>query len=102
MIFIEILRILNFSMNDLTFIKSFSKGQITIPKILREKFGLGDKFWLKLYIQQDKIILEPIEKKVTNNNYIKKLANIKNTWVLDKEYRNIREELKKRDKNIKI
>ena len=89
-------------MNDLTFIKSFSKGQITIPKILREKFGLGDKFWLKLYIQQDKIILEPIEKKVTKNNYLKKLANIKNTWVLDKEYRNIREELKKRDKNIKI
>lgn len=49
-------------MNGLTFIKSFSKRQITIPKDLRERFGLGDKFWLKLYIQQDKIILEPVEK----------------------------------------
>jgi len=33
------------------YIKSFSKGQITIPKEMRYGNGLGDVFWLKLYIQ---------------------------------------------------
>jgi AbrB family looped-hinge helix DNA binding protein len=43
--------------------KMTSKGQITIPKELRDRFHVheGDQF--KILIQDEKIILEPIERK---------------------------------------
>lgn len=43
--------------------KMTSKGQITIPKELRERFNVyeGDQF--KIFVQDEKIMLEPIKKK---------------------------------------
>jgi AbrB family looped-hinge helix DNA binding protein len=49
-------------MNTVGYVKSFSKGQITIPKEVREVLGIGDEFWLKLSIENGKIVAEPVER----------------------------------------
>src|SRR5919205_520824 len=61
--------ILNFSMNTTRFIKSFSKGQITIPKEFRDLFGIGDEFWLKLSVEDGKLVAEPVERDKTRGDY---------------------------------
>jgi len=38
------------------------RGQITIPKDIREKLGINQKSKLKVYIEKNKIILEPVSK----------------------------------------
>lgn len=76
---------LKFSMNGVRFIKSFSKGQITIPKQLRETIGLGNDFWLKVYVDQGKIIAEPVEKVKDKMSYAKQLLSIKGGWLDLKE-----------------
>ena len=39
---------------------------------------------------------------LTREGYLKKLAGIKGVWSLKKEYKKIREELKKRDKRLTL
>ncbi len=81
-------------MNTVRFVKSFSKGQITIPKEFRDTFGMGDDFWLKLSLQADKIIAEPINNgKKDIPEYRKKLLNIKGVWDLEKEITRNREQV---------
>jgi len=67
-------------MNTVRFVKSFSKGQITIPKELRDALGIMNEFWLRLYIQDGKIIAEPIDQKAERGGYAKKLLTIKGEW----------------------
>ena len=38
------------------------RGQITIPKDIRDKLGINQKSKLKVYIENNKIILEPVSK----------------------------------------
>ncbi len=38
------------------------RGQITIPKEIREKLGINQKSKLKVYIEKNKIIMEPVTK----------------------------------------
>lgn len=56
--------ILNFSMKSnvsgIHYLKTFSKGQMTIPKTIRDYWGVGDEFWLKLKLQPgSKATIEP-------------------------------------------
>jgi bifunctional DNA-binding transcriptional regulator/antitoxin component of YhaV-PrlF toxin-antitoxin module len=87
-------------MNTVRFVKSFSKGQITVPKEFRDAFGIKDDFWLKLYIESGKIIAEPVEKERDQSDYLKKLLGIKGGWISEKEIKKNREvverKLKKR------
>jgi len=63
------------------YIKSFSKGQITIPKEFRQALGMGDEAWLKLYLENSRIIAEPVEeKKMSREEWRKKLLTLKTTW----------------------
>ena len=94
--------ILNFSLNYQSekYIKSFSKGQITIPKEIRDGFGLGDVFWLRLYVENKKIVAEPVEPVKNTGEYSKKLLKVKGDWFDKNDYKKIRSNLKKRlDKN---
>lgn len=59
------------------YIKSFSKGQITIPKEVRDFFDLKHDFWLKVYVKENKIIAEPLEKKLDKAAYKKRLLSLK-------------------------
>lgn len=82
-------------MNTVRFVKSFSKGQITIPKDLRDALGIVNEFWLKLYIQNGKIIAEPVEQEKNKADYAKKLLNIKGDWFNSDEARRNREQVEK-------
>jgi len=44
--------------------KMTSKGQITIPKELREKLGLSEGDQLKFLIEKDEVRIDPIKKKL--------------------------------------
>lgn len=72
-------------MNTFRFVKSFSKGQITIPKQFRDAFGIKHEFWLKLYIESGKLIVEPVESKRNQSDYLKKLLSIKGGWISEDE-----------------
>lgn len=91
----EIQFILNFSMNTVRFVKSFSKGQITIPKEFRDTFGIKHDFWLKLYVESGKLIAEPVEKEGNQPDYLKKLLSIKGGWISKKEIKKNREAVEK-------
>lgn len=87
-------------MNTVRFVKSFSKGQITIPKEIRDTLGITHEFWLKLSTQNGRIIAEPVEKTTTNEAYRKKLLTIKGGWLSLKEYKENRKQLTERDKKL--
>lgn len=82
-------------MNNPVFIKSFSKGQITIPKKIRESVGLSSDFWLKVSIDNGKIIAEPIEEKGNKNKqeWKKSLLKMKQIYIDLKEIKRNREEI---------
>jgi bifunctional DNA-binding transcriptional regulator/antitoxin component of YhaV-PrlF toxin-antitoxin module len=71
-------------MSNVKYIKSFSKGQITIPKEFREMFGLGDDFWLKIFVDKGRIVAEPTESEqngnISNKEYLKILERTQGKW----------------------
>jgi bifunctional DNA-binding transcriptional regulator/antitoxin component of YhaV-PrlF toxin-antitoxin module len=87
-------------MSNIKFVKSFSKGQITIPKEFRDAFGIEDEFWMKMFISGDKIVAEPIEQNKTSSNYQEKLLSIKGDWFAAVELENNRAEVEKRLKTF--
>ncbi|EKD95529.1 MAG: hypothetical protein ACD_24C00459G0009 [uncultured bacterium] len=84
------------------YIKSFSKGQITVPKEFREVLGLSDEFWLKLYIKDEKIIAEPVERNSgKQTSYLDTLKEVDTSWFdekTEKELKDSRKALKMREK----
>ena len=82
-------------MNAVGYIKSFSKGQITIPKVVREALGIGDDFWLKLYVDNGKIVAEPVEKDKNQSDYLKRLLSIKGWWMSEDEIKKNRTAVEK-------
>lgn len=80
-------------MNIQRYVKSFSQGQITIPKEFRDKLNLGNDFWLKLILTSDKIIAKPAEelKPVAKNSYAKRLLQIRGSWFNAKDWKKIRQ-----------
>lgn len=83
-------------MDTVRFIKSFSRGQITIPKDIREAFGIGHQFWLKLYIREGKLIAEPVESNKNNIDYLKKLKKIKGEWFSNQEFISTRQQVEQK------
>lgn len=78
------------------YIKSFSNGQITVPKEFREYLGLGDVFWLKLSIEQNKIVAEPVVDEYKTTNYSKNLLKIKGNWLIKDEWKQNRKQVERR------
>lgn len=85
-------------MNKIRFVKSFSKGQITIPKELRDALGIVTEFWLKLYIENGKIIAEPIEEKNDKEAWRKKLLQMPQLLIDSDELQRNRKQLEKQIK----
>jgi bifunctional DNA-binding transcriptional regulator/antitoxin component of YhaV-PrlF toxin-antitoxin module len=81
------------------YIKSFSKGQITVPKDFRDYLGLGEDFWLKLYVDQNKIIAEPVENSYSVGDYSEDLLSIKGNWYSEEDTQLVRDELEARISN---
>jgi len=64
-------------MNHIKYIKSFSNGQVTIPKDIRDSLGMGENFWLKLSVTEGRIIAEPMEANLDKKSYKDSLLDIK-------------------------
>lgn len=47
--------------------KMTSKGQITIPKEIRDKFNMSEGDQFKFFINEDNIKIEPVRKKLLSN-----------------------------------
>ena len=82
-------------MDTIRFVKSFSKGQITIPKSLRDSLGMTDDFWLKLYAQNGRIIAEPVNEEKNKADYAKKLLTVKGKWFSADEIVDNRKQIEK-------
>ena len=82
-------------MKIIKYVQSFSSGQITIPKLFRDKLKMSKKFWLKMYISADKIVAEPVEKIVDKTGYQKKLLDISGDWVNSNEVTRNRRKVEK-------
>lgn len=74
-------------MNNLTtYGQTFSNGQLTIPKKIRDYYGLGANFAYKITPHEDKIIIEPQDKKSTKTTLSQVLAKIKEPIFTDQDY----------------
>src|SRR5437016_2771568 len=91
----DIQSILTFSMQQIKYIKSFSKGQVTIPKEVRDTLGIGENFWLKVSINDGKIIAEPVDEKKDKEDYRKELLSITDVFDLEPDIKQNREQLEK-------
>ncbi|KKQ73750.1 MAG: hypothetical protein US96_C0054G0012 [Candidatus Woesebacteria bacterium GW2011_GWB1_38_5b] len=92
-------------MATLRYIKSFSKGQITIPKEIRDELGLGDSFWLKIFPKNGKIIAKPInksnKKKISVDEWREKLLTMDTSWFTEKDVEQIRKNREQIEKRIR-
>ncbi|HDQ88794.1 MAG TPA: AbrB/MazE/SpoVT family DNA-binding domain-containing protein [candidate division WWE3 bacterium] len=78
------------------YVKSFSTGQITVPKEFREALGLGTEFWLKMYLDENTIVAEPVIQESVDESYSKKLSKLKTDWFNESDYPEIRSILEER------
>jgi AbrB family looped-hinge helix DNA binding protein len=85
--------------NTIKYIKSFSNGQVTIPKDIRENLGIGDNFWLKVSIAEGKIIAEPLENNQNKKSYKQSLLDIKSTLDLEGQVKNNRTQVERQIAN---
>ena len=86
--------------DQIAFIKSFNKGQITIPKTLRDYFRLSEEFWLKISKTENAIVLEPITEKMCANLQ-SSLAKINDAWEIN-DYESNRQAISSRLNKHKI
>lgn len=94
--FMPIQYILNFSMTSVRYIKSFSKGQVTIPKAIRDHLGLGDDFWLKLEVQGQKILAEPTQGASDPEAFLHELLQMNGGWLTPQEQQRMRQKIELR------
>lgn len=80
-------------MQAVKFIKSFSRGQITIPKDIREKLGVPEEFWMKIFIIGQRLVVEPVQTTKTKEDYLQKLLGMKTDWFAEEEFKQIEKEI---------
>jgi len=81
--------------NTIKYIKSFSNGQVTIPKDIRESLGLGEDFWLKLSVAEGRIIAEPMEVSQDKKSYKDSLLGIDTVIDLEPQVRSNRKQVER-------
>lgn len=79
------------------FVKTFSKGQMTIPKVIRQKWGVGDDFWMKVrFDESGALILMPIEHSPDSGGILDRLSALpkpQKSWFSQKENEKMRNEV---------
>lgn len=78
------------------YIKSFSSGQITIPREFRERLSLGNEFWLKLVLVENKIVAEPMDQPHPDPSFSRKLLGVKGDWFNLQGWKKMRKEIRSR------
>ena len=83
---------------NVSYIKSFSQGQITVPKSIRDALGIGHDFWLRVYTEGNKIVAEPVAGVgLRKDEYLAKLEKMDTKWFDIKDWKNMREQVRRRD-----
>jgi len=87
----------------LKYIKSFSKGQITIPKEFRDALNLGDEFWLMLTTKNGGLLAEPVKNntaQVNKSTWRKTLLSLETYWFGPNEEKEIKKNRIKTEKRL--
>jgi len=90
--------------NLITYGQTFSKGQLTIPKKIRDHFDLGENFAYKITSKDKKIIIEP-QVAAKKSKLYSALLKIKKPTLTDQDYQDyleMRKESKKRAQKMGI
>lgn len=102
---------MNAQTNSTQFVKSYSRGQITIPQGFREYLGIGSGDWLFLTIKDGCLVMKPVKEekfleekplvakpKISLRDYLKNLSAVKGAFgpEIEKEYKQIRKEVEER------
>jgi|AACY02.16.fsa_nt_gi hypothetical protein len=84
------------------YIKTFGKGQVTIPKKLRDACGVDNKTWLRVFANGRQIVMEPVNhvSDAQKNERLKELLSMDGSWVDEDDYRKIREEMEDKIKRL--
>jgi len=57
--------ILNFKMKGQTlepqFVRTYSRGQVTIPQNYRDYLGITDGSWLKIFLKENGLFIQPLK-----------------------------------------
>ena len=112
---------MNFKMSTQTFssqfVRSYSRGQITIPQEFREYLGISSGDWLFLTIKDGCLVMMPIkeekimekrppmvEPKISFKDYLKVLSAAKGAFgpEIEKEYKQISKEVEERLKKLQF
>jgi AbrB family looped-hinge helix DNA binding protein len=83
---------------NIHYVRPFSSGQITIPKKVRDKLGIGTDTWLKIEVKDTYLTISPQERSVSSDReaYVKKLVSLDTNWFNHEEWQESRDLLKKR------
>lgn len=84
---------MNYNMQAVKFIKSFSRGQITIPKDIRATLGVPEEFWMKIFVDAGRLVVEPVQTKKLKGNYLKSLLTMKTDWYSESDAKEVRNEI---------
>lgn len=76
-------------------IKYYKNDQINLPKEFKDMLNLGNNYTLKLSLDDDKLVVEPV-KKINNAEYAKSLLTIKGDWFSYEDYKNTRKQINDR------
>lgn len=80
-------------MNGQVFVKSFSHGQITIPKVFRDRLGLSEDFWLKMGLDDNRLVAEPVIDRLKAQKQVAKLLTVSGDWFDMSDWRKTRREV---------
>lgn len=87
----------NMKFMEQMFVKTFSRGAMTIPKKARDKLGILEGDWLSVSVDNGSLRIKPLAKKVDNRAYVKQLKAISG-WLADKDVNEWREMRAEADK----
>ena len=88
--------------NQVFYGQTFSKGQLTIPKKIRDRYFLGDNFSYKMTLKDGSILIEPqiSDSQTSKKDLSSVLKKINKPIFTDKDYQNFIDGRKSWNKKI--
>lgn len=87
-------------MQEIRYVKSFSRGQITIPKEIREELGVPEEFWMKMSVDNGKIVVEPVQKTQSKDDYVNSLLSMNTDWFSEDDYEDYKKVRQEADEHV--
>lgn len=75
------------------YVKTFSKGQLTIPKKVRSHLNMPDESWVRISVQNNGLLIEPVNSVFNREEYLKRITTMKGGWYSWEEHEKFRKNL---------